>query len=138
MKAIGGGSIVNISSIAATLTHRYMTAYCVSKAGLNMLTRCAADDLGQYGVRVNAVQPGLVDTALAVPLTHNADASEDYLRCMPISRIGKPEDVAAIVAFLLSDEASWITGQCLGVDGGHTLRRGPNLVSLFRSLRRVW
>lgn len=132
MKAAGGGSIVNISSIAAALTHRYMTAYCVSKAGLNMLTRCAADDLGEYGIRVNAVMPGLVDTDLAVPLTHNEEASADYLRCMPISRIGKPGDIGAIVAFLLSDDASWITGQCLGVDGGHTLRRGPNLVSLFR------
>jgi len=132
MKAAGGGSIVNISSIAAALTHRFMTAYCVSKAGLNMLTRCAADDLGEYGIRVNAVMPGLVDTDLAVPLTHNEEASADYLRCMPIARIGKPADIAAIAAFLLSDDASWITGQCLGVDGGHTLRRGPNLVSLFR------
>lgn len=131
MKAAGGGSIVNISSIAATLTHRYMTAYCVSKAGLNMLTRCAADDLGQYGIRVNAVQPGLVDTDLALPLTHNDEATGDYLRCMPLGRIGKPDDVGAIAAFLLSDEASWITGQCVPVDGGHTLRRGPNLVSLF-------
>jgi len=132
MKAAGGGSIVNISSIAAVLTHRYMTAYCVSKAGLNMLTRCAADDLGQYGIRVNAVQPGLVDTDLATPLTHSEEATADYLRCMPLDRIGKPEDIGSIAAFLLSDEASWITGQCLGVDGGHTLRRGPNLVSLFR------
>ncbi len=132
MKAAGGGSIVNVSSIAAVLTHRYMTAYCVSKAALDMLTRCAADDLGQYGIRVNAVRPGLVDTDLATPLTHNPAASEDYLRCMPISRIGKPEDIGALVAFLVSDEADWITGQCVGADGGHTLRRGPNLVSLFR------
>lgn len=132
MKAAGGGSIVNISSIAAALTHRYMTAYCASKAGLNMLTRCAADDLGQYGIRVNAVMPGLVDTDLATPLTHNEEATGDYLRCMPLARIGKPDDIGAIVAFLLSDDAAWITGQCLGVDGGHTLRRGPNLVSLFR------
>lgn len=132
MKAAGGGSIVNISSIAAALTHRFMTAYCVSKAGLNMLTRCAADDLGQYGIRVNAVMPGLVETDLAAPLLHNEDATGDYLRCMPLARIGQPADVAAIVAFLLSEEASWLTGQCIAVDGGHTLRRGPNLVSLFR------
>jgi NAD(P)-dependent dehydrogenase (short-subunit alcohol dehydrogenase family) len=77
MKAAGGGSIVNISSIAAALTHRYMTAYCASKAGLNMLTRCAADDLGQFGIRVNAVMPGLVDTDLATPLTHSQEASDE-------------------------------------------------------------
>ncbi len=132
MKVNGGGSMVNISSIASVLTHRSMTAYCVSKAGLNMLTRCAADDLGQHGIRVNAVLPGLVETDLAAPLVHTQEAREDYLRCMPLARIGKPEDVAQLVAFLLSDEAAWITGQCVAIDGGHTLRRGPNLVDLFR------
>lgn len=134
MKVNGGGSIVNISSIAGVLTHRAMTAYCVSKAAVNMLTRCAADDLGEYGIRVNAVLPSLVDTDLAAPLVHTPEAREDYLRCMPLARIGQPRDVADLVLFLLSDEASWITGQCIAVDGGHTLRRGPNLVELFRPL----
>ena len=132
MSRDGGGSIVNISSIAGALTHRWMSAYCASKAGLNMLTRCAADDLGEHGIRVNAVMPGLVDTDLALPLTGDAASRADYLRCMPISRVGTPADVGAIVAFLLSDEAGWITGQCIGVDGGHTLRRGPELVDLFK------
>jgi NAD(P)-dependent dehydrogenase (short-subunit alcohol dehydrogenase family) len=132
MKAHGGGSIVNISSIAGTLTHRWMTAYCASKAGLNMLTRCAADDLGEFGIRVNAVMPGLVETDLATILVHSEAARDDYLRCMPISRIGKPDDVAGVVAHLLSDESSWVTGQCLGVDGGHTLRRGPELMEIFK------
>lgn len=132
MKRGGGGSIVNISSIAGALTHRFMTAYCASKAAVNMLTRCAADDLGGYGIRVNAVMPGLVETDLALPLTASPEATADYLECMPLGRLGRPDDVAEVVAFLLSDASAWITGQCLGVDGGHTLRRGPNLVSLFR------
>ncbi|HEY2775934.1 MAG TPA: SDR family oxidoreductase [Candidatus Binatia bacterium] len=132
MKATGGGSIVNISSIAAVLTHKWMAAYCVSKAGVNMLTRCAADELGQDNIRVNAVMPSLVDTELAVTLTSNEEAVAEYKRLMPLARIGKPADVAAMVAFLLSDESSWITGQCIGVDGGHTIRQGPDLVELFR------
>jgi NAD(P)-dependent dehydrogenase (short-subunit alcohol dehydrogenase family) len=128
MKKAGGGSIVNISSIAAALTHRFMTSYCASKAGLNMLTQCTADDLGEFGIRVNAVMPGLVKTDLAQPLWTNEGVVDEYKRRMPVSRVGAPEDVAGIVAFLLSDEASWITGQCIGVDGGHTIRQGPDLV----------
>jgi len=132
MKAVGGGSIVNISSIAATLTHRWMTAYCASKAAVNMLTACAADDLGEHGIRVNAVMPSLVPTDLAAPLVNAADSVAEYLRRMPIARLGTLEDVANLVAFLLSDDASWITGQCIPVDGGHTIRQGPDLVPWMR------
>ena len=128
MKRAGGGAIVNISSIAGALTHRYMSAYCASKAGVNMLTKCTADDLGRYGIRVNAVMPGIVETELATPLWSNPGVVEEYERRMPISKVGRPEDVGPFVAFLLSDEASWITGQCIGVDGGHTIRQGPDLV----------
>lgn len=133
MRATGrGGSIVNVSSIAAELTHPWMSAYCVSKAGVNMLTRCAADELGEHGIRVNAVMPGLVDTELAALLVQSDDATKEYLRLMPLGRIGKPDDVGKLVAFLLSDDAAWITGQCVPVDGGHTLRKGPDLSPVFR------
>jgi NAD(P)-dependent dehydrogenase (short-subunit alcohol dehydrogenase family) len=132
MKSAGGGSIVNVSSIAAELTHRWMTAYCASKAAVNMLTRCAADDLGEHGIRVNAVMPSLVPTDMAAPLVGVEDSVREYLRRMPLARLGSVDDVAQLVAFLLSDEASWITGQCIPVDGGHTLRQGPDLVPWFR------
>ena len=133
MKQAGGGSIVNISSIAGALTHRWMTAYCTAKAGVNMLTRCAADDLGEYGIRVNAVMPSLVDTPLVAMLSADEGVREEYLRRIPLGRLGRPDDVGRFVAALLSDEAGWVTGQCIGVDGGHTIRQGPNLVPLFNS-----
>jgi NAD(P)-dependent dehydrogenase (short-subunit alcohol dehydrogenase family) len=128
-----GGSMVNISSIAGLLPHPWMSPYCVSKAGVDMLTRCAAEELGEHQIRVNAVQPGVVKTPMASMLADNEVSRDEYLRRMPISRIGRPEDVGHLVAFLLSDEASWITGQVIGVNGGHDLRGGPDLKPLFSS-----
>jgi NAD(P)-dependent dehydrogenase (short-subunit alcohol dehydrogenase family) len=131
MQRSGGGSIVNVSSIAGALTHRWMSAYCASKAGVNMLTRCAADDLGEHGIRVNAVMPSLVPTELTGMMVGNQAVVDEYLRRMPVARLGTPEDVANLTAFLLSDEASWITGQVIAVDGGHTIRQGPDMVPIF-------
>jgi NAD(P)-dependent dehydrogenase (short-subunit alcohol dehydrogenase family) len=125
--ATGGGSIVAVSSIAAPLTHRFMTAYCVSKAGLEMLVRQVADELGSVGVRCNAVRPGLVPTDATVTLTTIDAIRDDYLAQMPLARTGTDDDVAALARFLLGPESSWVTGQCIGVDGGHSLRRGPNI-----------
>lgn len=126
MVRAGGGSIVAVSSIAACLTHRYLGAYCVSKAGVDMLVRVAADELGAGGVRVNCVRPGLVDTELVSGVTATPAVLDDYLAQMPIRRVGRPEDIAEAVRYLAGPEASWVTGQCFGVDGGHSLRRGPD------------
>lgn len=129
--AAGGGSIVAVSSIAAPLTHRFMTAYSVSKAGLEMLVRQVADELGGVGVRANAVRPGLVPTDATVTLSTTDVIRDDYLAQMPLKRLGTDDDVAGLVRFLLGPDSSWITGQCIGVDGGHTLRRGPDLTPVM-------
>ena len=126
-----GGSIVNISSIAATLPHRGMSSYCVGKAGVNMLTRCQADDLGPRGIRVNAVMPGLVETVIVAPLMGFKPAVDSNLARMTLGRVGQPTDVAGLVTFLLGEDAAWITGQCIAADGGNTLRGAPDLGTLF-------
>ena len=132
----GGGSIVAISSIAGILTHRFMAPYCTAKAGLEMLVRCAADELGQAGIRVNAVRPGLVPTDLAMPLTDEKGIVDDYLDQMPVQRLGTVEDIAAGVRYLAGPESSWVTGQCFAIDGGHTLRRGPRVEPLIERFFR--
>jgi NAD(P)-dependent dehydrogenase (short-subunit alcohol dehydrogenase family) len=134
MARSGGGAFVGISSIAAPITHPFMAAYCVSKAGLEALVRTAADELGRANVRVNAVRPGIVPTELAAPLEEDPAVLASYLEQMPISRTGTVDDVGALVRFLLGPESSWITGQCIGVDGGHHLRRGPDVEHWARAL----
>ena len=130
----GGGSIVAISSIAGLASHRWMSAYCVSKAGVDMLVRTAADELGRRGVRVNSVRPGVVATELAAMLVDDESIRSDYLAQMPVSRVGHVEDVAALVGFLCGPGSSWITGENISVDGGHHLRRGPDLDAAARLL----
>ena len=120
-----GGAIVNISSVAGARSGRWEGAYSASKAAIDMLTRVAADELGYYGIRVNSVLPGLITTENAAPLTDDPVVRDGFIRQTPLGRLGAPEDVARCVAFLLSDAAGFITGQCLGVDGGLALRGLP-------------
>ncbi|MGH8977603.1 MAG: SDR family oxidoreductase [Acidimicrobiia bacterium] len=129
--ASGGGSIIAMSSIAGHSTHRLMSAYCVGKAGIEMLVKVAADELGEQGVRVNAVQPGLVDTDLVGFITAGGKLLDDYLDQMPVARVGTVDDIASVVRFLAGSESTWITGQMIGIDGGHQLRRGPRYNLLF-------
>ncbi|TNF87877.1 MAG: SDR family oxidoreductase [Gammaproteobacteria bacterium] len=130
----GGGAMCAISSIAGLRTHRFMHAYGVSKAGIDMLVRGAADELGVAGIRVNSVCPGLVDTEIAQGLFGTEDVLEDYLACMPLGRTGVVQDIAQAVRYLCGPESSWITGVNLPVDGGHHLRRGPNYDTFSKAM----
>jgi NAD(P)-dependent dehydrogenase (short-subunit alcohol dehydrogenase family) len=126
-----GGSIIGMSSGAGHFPHRYLWAYGASKAGIDMLCRYAAEELGDRGIRVNTVRPGIIDDELMSFITAGGPLLDDYLSEMPISRLGTVEDVAEAVRFLAGPESSWITGECLAVNGGHHLRRGANYGLLF-------
>jgi glucose 1-dehydrogenase len=122
MRASGrGGSIVYTASINGFHVEQNMTAYNVSKGALLTLVRSTAMDLARYGIRANAVAPGVVDTPIAAFVVGNPTLAAEYLRTMPLGRFGQPEDVANAVSWLSSDEASYITGQTLVIDGGQTL-----------------
>jgi len=113
------GSIVNISSIAGIMAYGPAGAsYSASKAGVNLLTKHIAYELAPFGIRVNAIAPGIVETELSKSGLKNEVSRISRLKRIPLGRIGKPEDVARAVVFLASDESSYITGEVLVVDGG--------------------
>ncbi len=113
MATNGGGSIVNMSSGGATRAHRSFTAYDATKGGIEALTRAMALDLGPYNVRVNALVPGSIDTS-GMTADQRALRGEN----VPLGRIGEPLDMTGAALFLASDEAAYITGETLRVDGG--------------------
>ena len=129
-----GGSIIAISSIAGALGGRFRAAYSSSKAALDMLVRSAADELGGFGIRVNSIRPGVVESeATAMMFEHMPHIIDDYKKNMPLGRVGEPEEVGDAVVWLAGDESSWVTGQNIAVDGGHTLRRAPDLEPAIRA-----
>lgn len=127
----GGGSFVGISSIAASNTHRWFGAYGVSKSAIDHLMQLGADELGASSVRVNSIRPGLIRTELVALVLDSPELSEDYRVSTPLPRVGEVEDIANASVFLLSDAASWITGQVINVDGGQMLRRGPDYSAML-------
>ncbi|WP_020655132.1 SDR family NAD(P)-dependent oxidoreductase [Massilia niastensis] len=115
----GSGCIINMSSVNAELTIPNQVPYVVSKGGVNQLTRVAAIGLAQYGIRVNAIGPGTILTELAKQaVLGSPEARHTILSRTPLGRCGEPEEIAAIAAFLASDDASYMTGQTLYADGG--------------------
>ena len=130
----GGGSIVCISSDAATMSWPFMTSYCAGKAGLDALVRAAADELGSLNIRVNAVRPGLTRTGSnnVSMLFTDPEIIADFVAQKPLGRTGRPEDIAAGVRYLAGPESSWVTGQSLAIEGGNELRRAPSLEKIAR------
>ncbi len=126
-----GGSFIGMSSGAGRFPHRYLWAYGAAKAGIDMLCRSAAEELGHTGLRVNTVQPGIIDDELMSFITAGGPLLDDYLEGMPIRRVGTVEDVAAAVRYLAGPESTWISGVAFPVDGGHHLRNGANYGLLF-------
>jgi NAD(P)-dependent dehydrogenase (short-subunit alcohol dehydrogenase family) len=116
------GNIVNVSSVTGLRSFPGVLAYCVSKAGVDQLTRCAALELASQGVRVNAVNPGVVVTNVhrrsGMDETNYAAFLERSRTTHPLGRVGQPEEVADLIAYLASDRAAWITGATYSIDGG--------------------
>jgi len=119
------GAVVNVSSVAGTRAFPGVVSYCVSKAAIDQLTRCAALDLAPQGIRVNAVNPGVVVTNLHRRSGMNEEKYSAFLErstiTHPLGRTGTPEEIAELIAFLVSPAAGWITGDTIGIDGGRHL-----------------
>ena len=113
-----GGAIVCISSISAHVGAPGQVAYCATKGGISMLAKALGSVLGEHGIRINAVEPGAIDTRMAAPLLDSPEDLAYYLERIALHRVGAPAEIASTVAFLLSDDASYITSATLLVDGG--------------------
>lgn len=119
----GAGAIVNISSNASLRGQAFNTAYAAAKSGVNLLTKSSAAEYGAQGIRINAVSPGVIRTpGVEKYFEEQPDMAEGLKRAAVMGRLGEPTEIAEAVAFLLSDRASFITGQLLSVDGGGAVR----------------
>ncbi|PTD22033.1 SDR family NAD(P)-dependent oxidoreductase [Sphingomonas fennica] len=132
MKA--GGSIVLISSTAAMMPFPWLGAYCTAKGGLEQFVRTAADELAGANVRINAIRPGMTRSEATGAMFDDPAIIQPFIDQMPMGRAGAPEDIARGVRFLAGPESGWVTGQSLAVDGGHELRRNPDLTHLARGI----
>ena len=125
----GGGSFVGMSSLAGHVTHPWMGAYPVSKAGIEAMIKNAADENGTHNVRFNAIRPGFVATEIMEGIPRDSEVFGSYIANTPLGDVAEADDIGHLARFLVGPESRWITGQCIGVDGGHSLRRGPDFTS---------
>ena len=131
LKESDKGSFVGMSSIASHLTHLWFGAYPAAKAGIEAIMRNAADEFGPANIRFNAIRPGFIATEIMESIPRNSEVYESYITNTPLGDVGEPKDVADLARFLISSESRWITGQCINVDGGHSLRRGPQFTQFL-------
>ena len=118
MKKRGSGAIVNMSSVNDTLAIPTIISYCISKGGVSQLTRATSVYLSAHGIRVNAIGPGSINTDMFKAVVNDEEAIARVMSRTPLGRAGEPSEVAAIAAFLASDDASYVTGETIYVDGG--------------------
>jgi NAD(P)-dependent dehydrogenase (short-subunit alcohol dehydrogenase family) len=138
MQAAGTpGVIINIASINARQPGQGMAAYCTAKAGVEMFTRVAALELGPSQIRVCGIGPGLVDTPLTQYQRDMTAFRDGYLENIPMGRVGQPTDIAAAATFLASDDASWISGETLFVDGASLTRGYPMMLDILGRVMQV-
>lgn len=126
-----GGSIINIASLNAIQATEGFAAYCPAKAGVAMLTKVAALELGRHKIRVNAIGPGLIHTPATAGFQGMPTVYQGFIENSPMGRAGEPEDVAQLAVYLASDVSSLMTGQTLYIDGGQSLKKYPELFPAF-------
>jgi len=129
-----GGSVIAIASLNATQPAEGMSAYCTAKAGVAMLTRVAAMELGHRRVRVNAIAPGLVETPMSAGLWAVPGVVDEFVENTTVGRFASPDEIAGLALYLASDESSFVSGSLIPIDGGAATKRYPDLPGAFARL----
>jgi NAD(P)-dependent dehydrogenase (short-subunit alcohol dehydrogenase family) len=120
------GKIINTSSTSGDEGSPFLSAYCTSKAGLSVFTRCLASEWGPFNINVNAIAPGIIETYMTEPVLKDPEMKKSVLDIIPLGRIGKPEEMALLALFLASPASDYLTGQIFTIDGG-AMGRGPDI-----------